>query len=162
MIILYTNIRIHGLSGQEIYDFMLNPTDETYRQWWPGAHLAFHVEKRFPNHIGDLIYFDEYIGRRRLKFKGVVKEAIPGKRIVWQVKKIWTMPARVSLDFKDFDKGVEITHTLSVGFNQIGRLLDPILRLYFSAEFEKELNAHVQTEFQKLADVLNERINGKQ
>ncbi|RPI75312.1 MAG: hypothetical protein EHM45_15290 [Desulfobacteraceae bacterium] len=119
MITMRAKIRISRLSGEKIYHFMLHPTNEAYRQWWPGTHLAFHTIKRFPDNLGNLVFFDEYVGKRRLTFKGVVKEAIPGKRIVWQVKKIWTMPARVSLDFKDFDKGVEITHTLSVAFKKI-------------------------------------------
>ena len=58
------------------------------------------------------------------------------------------------LEFNDSDDGVVITHTLKVGFTGVGRLLDPILRLYLSTSFEKELEEHTKIEFTKLAAIL--------
>ncbi|MCK4692036.1 MAG: hypothetical protein KAT23_00305 [Anaerolineales bacterium] len=77
-----TEVAVKRISGKSIYDFMLNSTDKDYQEWWEGTHLAFHTIQRFPNDLGNLVYVDEYVGSRRLKFEGVVIKLIPGKEIV--------------------------------------------------------------------------------
>lgn len=155
MIVMRTAVEIRGISGRSVSDFMLNCTDEDYQNWWAGTHLAFHTTRRFPNDLGNLVYFDEYVGRRRLKFEGVVVKSIPGKEIVWQVKKVVRLPAWLVLEFDDSDEGVVITHTMKVGFGGIGRLLDPFLRLNLTRGFEKDLEEHAHIEFTKLAEILS-------
>jgi hypothetical protein len=105
--------------------------------------------------VGNLVYFDEYVGGYRLRFKAVVTEIISGKKLVWQMKKIVKLPAWLALDFEDNKDSVNIVHTLSIGFGGVGRFLDPILRVYFSAKFQRELESHAQVEFHKLADMLS-------
>ena len=90
MIVMRTEVHVTGTTGHSIYEFMLNCTDEEYQNWWPGTHLAFHTTRRFPGNVGNRVYFDEYVGSRRLRFSGVVVRCDPGKKIVWQmVKGIW-------------------------------------------------------------------------
>ncbi len=155
MIRMTTRVDVKGVTGQAVSDFMLNCTDRDYQRWWPGTHLAFHTLKRRPGHVGSLVYFDEYVGRRRLAFQGVVTELIPGKRLVWQMQKVIRLPGWLMLDFSDHAGGVTITHTLAVGWTGIGRVLDPILRIYLSPGFERELQMHARTEFPKLAELLS-------
>ncbi len=155
MIAMTTGVSVSGISGRSIYDFMLNCTDKDYQDWWGGTHLAFHTTRRFPNDLGNLVYFDEYVGRRRLKFEGVVAKIIPGKEIVWQMKKVVRLPAWLVLELEDNDEGVVITHTIKAGFAGIGRLLDPFLRLYLNKGFEKDLEEHAYIEFAKLAEILS-------
>ena len=155
MIAMTTEVSVSGISGRSIYDFMLNCTDKDYQDWWGGTHLAFHTTRRFPNDLGNLVYFDEYVERRRLKFEGVVAKIIPGKEIVWQMKKVVRLPAWLVLELKDNDEGVVITHTIKAGFAGIGRLLDPFLRLYLNKGFEKDLEEHAYIEFAKLAEILS-------
>ncbi len=155
MIEMRAEVNVRGVSGRNISDFMLNCTDVDYRNWWPGTHLAFHTIKRFPGDLGNLVYFDEYVGRRRLKFEGVVMKSIPGKEIVWQMKKIVRLPVWLVLEFDDSDEGVVITHTIKAGFTGGGRLLDPFLRLYLTKGFEQDLEAHAQIEFTRLAEILS-------
>lgn len=155
MILMRTEVEVSGISGRTVSDFMLNCTDEDYQSWWPGTHLAFHTVNRFPNDLGNLVHIDEYVGSRRLKFEGVVVKTIPGKEIIWQVKKVLRLPAWLVLEFRDSSKGVVIAHTLKVGFGGIGRLLDPFLRLYLTSGFEKDLEKHAHIEFTKLAEVLS-------
>jgi hypothetical protein len=150
-----TEVTVKGLSGKSISNFMLNCTDQDYQDWWTGTHLAFHTIKRFPNDLGNLVYFDEYVGKRRLRFQGIVIKNTPGKEIVWQMKKGIKIPAWLALVFKDNDQGVQITHTVKAGFSGIGRILDPFLRLYFTTDFEKELDEHAHIEFTKLAKILS-------
>lgn len=135
---------------------MLHCTDEQYAKWWPGTHLAFHTVKHMPNDIGSLVYFDEMIGSHRLKYKAVVVEATPDRKITWQMKKFVRLPGFLSLELNDTDVGLEIVHTLSVGYdNAFSRLsLDPLVRLYANKKYENDLAEHANTEFNKLAELL--------
>ncbi len=42
----------------------------------------------------------------------------------------------------------------SVPLTGIGRLLDPIFRIYFSPRFERAMDEHVRAEFPRLRDML--------
>jgi hypothetical protein len=154
MITMETRIDVKGICGKDVADFMLRCTDADYRRWWQGTHLAFHTVKRYPNEIGNLVYFDEYVGRRRLKFWGVITAYVPARKIVWQMKAIFRLPGWLVLDFEDRQEGLRITHSVLVGFCGAGASLDPILKIYFSRAFEKELAEHAQTEFDRLAALL--------
>lgn len=155
MLTIRSVVPVKGIRGQEVIEFMLNCTDEDYQKWWPGTHLTFHTLKRYPNNLGNLVYFDEYIGRYRLQFKGVVTEIIPNRKIVWQMLKGIRLPAWLILEFKEQHDGVVITHTVKAGFEGGGKILDPLLRLYFTAAFITALNQHAQIEFPKLAESLS-------
>lgn len=150
-----TEVHVQGISGGSILDFMLRCTDEEYRRWWPGTHLAFHTIERRPGNLGNLVYFDEYVGRYRLKFSGVVSEIVPGKKVVWQMKRIVKLPGWLALEFEDVPGGVRIVHMVSIGFGGPGRFLDPVLKRLFSSRFEKELAEHAQTEFKRLVEILS-------
>ena len=155
MITMKTDVNVNGTSAKDICNFMLNCTDQDYQDWWKGTHLAFHTIKRFPNEIGNLVHFDEYVGKRRLKFEAIVTKFIPGKEMVWQMKKAIPLPAWLVMEFEDNDRGVRISHTLKAGFSGIGKIFDPLLRIYLSKEFEQELNEHAHIEFAKLAHAAN-------
>ena len=154
MITLQSKVDVDGISAEALSDFMLNCTDADYQRWWPGTHLAFHTIKRFPGYIGNRVRFDEYVGRRRLKFDAVVTVAEPGRRIVWQMKWLFRLPAWLILEFEPRPGGVRLIHTLQAGYAGIGRILDPLLRLYLSHQFERELDRHAHAEFPKLGDLL--------
>lgn len=155
MIELRTKVELGGISGSSVADFMLYCTDQDYQEWWPGTHLAFHTIKRFPGDLGNLVYFDEYLGGRRLRFKGVVVKHTPGREIVWQLKKGLRLPAWLVLELDDHDAGVTITHTIKVGLAGVGRFFDPLLRLFLNQEFEGDLVQHARTEFKELAKILS-------
>lgn len=152
MLKLETRVHVDGLTAEEIFDFLTNPTDPAYQAWWPGVHLHLRLLERRAGHVGDVLYMDEYVGRRRLRLRGVVLEAAPGRRLVWQFKRVVRLPARLSLEFAERDAGVDITHTLEAGFSRFPRLQRPLLRLYFTNEFAGALDEHVRTEFPLLRD----------
>ena len=77
MLTLQTSIRVDGITAAEIFDFLANPDDESYQAWWPGTHLHLHLLERGVAHVGDLIYMDEYIARRRVRMRGVVLGPCP-------------------------------------------------------------------------------------
>jgi hypothetical protein len=155
MIIMRAEVEVKGVSAKSISDFMLNCTNEDYQNWWPGTHLAFHTIKRLPNNMGNLVYFDEYVGSRRLRFEGVVVKNISGKEIVWQMRMVVELPAWLTLELDDRVDGVVITHTLKAGLAGIGRVLDPLLRLYLTEDFRKDMEEHAYTEFTRLATILS-------
>lgn len=159
MIRLRTQIAVPGVTGIEIFDFLLNCTDAEYQRWWPGTHLSFHTIKRIPGEVGNLVMMDEFIGNRRVRAKGLVTEVEPGKRLVWQLRKLVPLPVWLSLEFEEQGDTLQLTHTIEAGFNGIGRVLDPLLRLYLSRQFAEALDEHVRIELPKLRDFLR---NGRE
>ena len=158
MIEMVAEVMVSGVTGEQITGFMLNCEDKSYRDWWPGTHLAMHTIKRFAENRGNLVFFDEYVGNRRLRFNGIVVENIPGKKVVWQMVKWIKLPARVVLECTEQNNQLMISHTLRAGVSGIGRLLDPILRLYLNRNFEKDLGEHAHIEFTRLAHRLQSHL----
>ena len=156
MLTFRTSIRVDGITGIEVFEFLADPDDASYQTWWPGTHRQLHTLKRGADgHVGDLVHMDEYVGTRRLRMAAVVTEAVHGRRLAWQLKKLIRLPAWLFLELDDYEDGVAITHTTRAGFRGVGRVLDPVLRLFFSKEFVRELDQHVRTEFPLLRDLLH-------
>jgi hypothetical protein len=154
MIRLQTNIRVPGLNGREVTDFMLNCDDASYQAWWPGVHLQLHTVRRVAGDVGNVVYMDEYVGRFRLKSHAIVTSAVPGKEITWQFMRGVKLPGKLILRLEDGPEGVDISHTVEAGFRGPGRVFDAILRFLFTSEFADALDTHVRTEFPQLRDLL--------
>lgn len=157
MVTISSIVNVHGVNADDILNFMLNCTDEEYQRWWPGTHIAFHTIQRFDHQIGNIVYFDEYIGKKHLVFKGMITDHIPGKKIIWQLIKGWRLPVFVMLETQQQRDYLQITHTLAIGFNGLGRLFDPLIRLFVTKKFCQALDAHAQAEFPMLAQRLIEK-----
>ena len=160
MVTFETRIQVDEITATEIFDFLADPDDESYRAWWPGTHLQFHTVERGDEHLGDVVFMDEYIGKRRLRMRALVTDAVPGRKLDWQLRKGIRLPARLSLGLEDYEGGAEITHTVRTGFRGLGRILDPVLRVVMSESFARDLDAHVRTEFPLLRDLLRKRRAG--
>jgi hypothetical protein len=154
MLTIETQAVVEGISGHAITGFLLDCNDERYQQWWPGTHLHLHALCSSPGHRGDVVYMDEYIGARRVKLTGIVTEAVPGSRIVWQLKKGIRLPVRLGLELTDVEGGVALRHTITAGWRGLGRLLDPLWSLWFSPAFARAMDQHVRAEFPLLRDRL--------
>lgn len=155
MLNLTTEVFVKGLTGKEITDFLVQCDDGQYQKWWSGVHLQFHTIKRYPESAGSVVYMDEFVGKHRVKMKGVVVNFIPGKKLLLQFKKLIRLPAWLLMEFDDREGGVFIRHIITAGYNGIGKLLDPLLKLHFSDDFRKAMDEHVKTEFPKLRDLLH-------
>jgi hypothetical protein len=155
MLVVESSVFVGGITGTEITEFLLSPSDERYRAWWPGTHLRFHVVANARGHVGDVVWMDEYVGSRRLRMSGVVVEAQPGRRITWQLKRWLRLPGWLRLELVDQPDGCLVRHAVEIGYRGVGRLLDPILRLYLSPRFAAELDEHIHTEFPRLRDYLH-------
>jgi len=154
MVVLQTRVFVKGITGKRVTDFFINCTDSDYQRWWEGTHLEFHTINRTTDGIGSLVYFDEYVGKHRLKFKGRITDHAAGKRIEYRMVRGLSLPARLVIEFQDRPYGVDIVHTVKAGYQGMGKILDPLIRLYLSDAFEKALNKHADTEFSKLGDLL--------
>jgi hypothetical protein len=155
MLTIRTQVHVPDITGAELLKFMLHCTDREYQAWWEGTHLEFHTIRRYPNDVGNLVYMDEFVGKKRVKMLAIVTEVEPGRKVVWQMKKIVRLPVWLSIDLADDAKGVTLTHTILAGFKGPGKILDPILGLYFSNEFCRAMDEHAQIEFPKLRDMLH-------
>ena len=144
------------MSGREVTDFLLDCTDDRYQRWWPGTHLELHAVTRGRGHVGDVVLMDEYIGKRRVRMLAAVVEVVPGQKIVWRLRKGVRLPVWLTVELADHDGGVDLRHTITVGFRGVGRVLDPLFRLYFSAEFAAAMDEHARTAFPHLRDYLGE------
>jgi hypothetical protein len=90
---------------------------------------------------------DEYVGKRRIRMTAIVREAVPGRRLVWQLEKLVPLPVRLTLDLADTGSGVLVNHRGTAGFRGLGSLLDPLWRVAFTTSFARALDDHVHTEF---------------
>ena len=154
MIEIRTEVKLTGVSGKKISDFLLRCNDQEYQNWWPGTHLAWHTKSQKPDDIGNVVYFDEYVGKQRLKFDAVVVKYVPGKEIIWQMKRLIKLPAWLIIRFEDSQRGTLLVHTIQAGFPGPGKILDPWLKLFFTEQFGKDMDEHAKTEFNKLALIL--------
>lgn len=154
MLTLQTKTHVDRLKGEQVFDFLVNADDHEYQAWWPGVHLQLHTLKRFASNIGNIVFMEEYIGEYRVKSTSVLVEAIPSRRLVWQSRKGIRLPVRLSLEMDDDQTGVTITHTIRVGFQGPGSVLDIVFRAFFSAKFTTAIQEHVKTEFPKLRNLL--------
>lgn len=159
MIQLVTQIHVDGLKAKEITDFFASCNDEAYQKWWPGTHIQMHPVKGRADEIGALIYMDEFIGKRRLRMTGELIDLIPGKRFVWQPRFYLPLPVWLSIEFVDDRMGVQITHVIEAGYAGVGRIFDPLFRLWFSRRFAEDMDEHARTEFPKLRDLLHSGWN---
>ena len=156
MLIFETKFKVKNLTGKEITDFLLNPEDAFYSQWWPDVHLQLHSEKNDINLAPETSSKKKYMDNRSYRLRGMVIRSVPGREIVWQAKKVVHFPIKLLLQLEDDDEGVHIVHTVKIGYRGIGSLLDPVLKSIFSKDFERKMETHIKTEFPKLRNLLRQ------
>ena len=156
-----TKLTVPNAKAEQFYDFMINPDNDRYRAWWPEEHLEFYITKRgADNHLGDEVYYDEYLGEeRRLKFFAVVITADCPNIIAWQMKKAGVLlPAVLSVEFTDTPEGLHINHELRIGFGGAGKILAPFIKLYYTKSYADALEKHCLEEWPRLAEYLNRKL----
>ena len=81
-IVLTDSIEINT-TPDKIFEFFLRIVDDaSYRAWHPEDHVAFRWIKGVPWQEGSVAYAEEYIHGELHKFKFLVKEIVPGQKIV--------------------------------------------------------------------------------
>ena len=156
MLAIESRVTVPNLTASEVTSFMLDCSDATYQKWWPGVHLHLHpLASGGADHVGDIVFMDEFVGSRRLRMTAVVVRAEPGRKTSWQMKKVVRLPAWLTIEVVDSADDVVITHTITAGWGGVGRLLDPLLRLYLSPDFAVAMDRHVHTEFPLIGERLH-------
>jgi hypothetical protein len=157
MFSLVTRTHVAGLSGLEITDFLATCDDESFRRWWPGTHFHLHTVKGTPGTLGSVIFMDEMIGRRRVKVKCELVELLPGRKLVWQLRRpLFRLPVKLIFSLQDDGAGVQVEHAIEVGYAGAAAFLDPLLRPFFPPRFAADKDEHVRTELPKLRDLLRQ------
>jgi hypothetical protein len=107
-------------------------------------------------HLGDRVLMDEYVGSRRVRMVGEVIEAVPGERIVWQMRhRGLRLPVWLTLTLVTRGHDVRLRHSISAGWRGRARVLDALWRLYFTPSFARATDRHVRTEFALLRNLLH-------
>jgi hypothetical protein len=149
MVVIESSAHVADMKANRVIHFFLHATDDAYRRWWPGTHLAMHPLNGEPG-VGQVVWMDEWVGSRRLRFVCAVTDLGPG-HITWQFRRLVRLPCWLDLRIVDDEAGATVTHTIRAGYaGALGRLLDPLLRLYFTPGFERMMEAHFRTEFSTL------------
>jgi len=149
-----------GANAEQFYEFMINPPPEVYAHWLPNEHHVFHVVKYSKTTpVGDLIFFDQHISpKHRLKFFTVTKTANKPSRVVYQMRKFGVnIPGYLELEFCDASDGLLLIETIRIGYNSIGKALDPFIRMVFNKSFFEALDGHHKREWADLAKVLSKQ-----
>ncbi|MDA3936652.1 MAG: hypothetical protein PF636_07300 [Actinomycetota bacterium] len=153
MLTIESSMHVPQMRAAQVIDFFLHPRDDLYQRWWPGVHFGMHPLNETIG-IGQAVYMDELVGRRRLRFSCLVTD-LSSDSITWQFRRLVRLPCWLVLAIADDEDGATITHSIRAGYRSgIGRLLDPFLRVYFSPTFEQAMEEHFRTEFSTLPQVL--------
>lgn len=158
---LETRAHVTGLSARAAYDFMIVPPAHDFQTWWPGTHLVSRVLRQGvasdgkPCDVGTRIYLEQMIGPFHVRETADIVAATPGRSFTRQVIVAGLrLPIFITFDLEDDRTGVTITHTIRAGFCGVGRLLDPLFRLYFTKRFAAELDEHLRIEYVLLREVV--------
>ena len=153
MVVVESSMHVAGMRAARVIHFFLHPADDVYQRWWPGTHLSMHPLND-ESGVGQVVYMDELVGSRRLRYACIVTDLGP-TQITWQFRRLVRLPCWLGLRIVDDEAGATITHTIRAGYaGALGRLLDPLLRLYFSSGFERMMDEHFKTEFSMLPQIL--------
>jgi len=149
--------KLSNAKANEFFDFMVNPPAEIYKNWLPKEHFKFLVVKQSnESPINDLVYYDQSIGNKyRLKFHAIIRIVDKPNNIVFQMRKFGiNLPGFLELNFTDTSEELILTETLRIGFNGIGKVCDPFIKIYFNKDFFREMNDHHKREWKNLVEVL--------
>ena len=152
------NMNVPNAKAEQFYNFMINPETEKYKQWLPDEHFEFYfVKKSKTSPLNDLVYFDEILGTRkhRLKFYAKIVKTEKLNKVVFQMKKFGIkLPAFLDLEFANNEKGLALRHEVRIGWKGLGKIIDPLVKIFYNKLFFKALESHCHREWPVLADIV--------
>jgi len=149
--------KLPNAKAGDFFNFMINPPPDVYADWLPDEHYEFHLIKKGKNEpVGNFFYFDQNIGKKyRMKFHATMITAERPNKVVFKMQKFGvSLPGFLELEFDDMTDGLELTERIRIGFNGIGRVLDPFIRIVYNKRFFEEMDDHHKREWQSLSDIL--------
>jgi len=149
--------KLPNAKAEDFFNFMTNPPPAVYADWLPDEHYEFHlIKKGKSDPIGNFFYFDQNIGKKhRMKFHATIIAAERPNKVLYQMRKFGiTLPGFLELEFENIPDGLALTEQIRIGFNGIGRVFDPFIRIVYSKGFFEEMDGHHKREWQSLAGIL--------
>lgn len=157
MIKIIAKAEIMNYKAEDAVTFFINCTDQQYAAWWQDTHMQFHTIKRTKSVIGSIVYFDEYVGSRRLKFQSLITHYDSRGIVEYQMIKFGVkLPGWLHLEFTQKRADVSVIHTLKIGFSGWLSILDCIIRLFIPKTFINDLEQHAKEEFNRLSNLSSE------
>lgn len=149
-----------GLKAKDVIHFLLTMDDKDYKGWWPGTHLKCVRKKhRFYKHepfLGDIVYTKEKLGSLTVPLAGMVISVVPERQITWQALLFgMRIPGALQVSVEDAEGGVKVRHSVIIGYDGIGKVFDPIIKLFIPEALVKTIDEHARIEFSMLRDVLH-------
>lgn len=155
MIVMHTTNTVKELSAKVTQEFLMNCNDEMYQKSWPGVHIQKHLIKRGGNdHIGDVVYAFEHVGKFTIEVKMKVIKYIPEKLLEFRVfmGKIGSLvPIFLLVETEDCPEGVHLSNKFLIGWNGIGKAFDSIIGIFFPKELRDAMKEHTIIEWPLIA-----------
>ena len=144
MIVLKDEIEVKAPPSKFVEWF--SHIDEKYREWH-SEHILARYTRGTPFEEGSILYFEEYIGKPKYKFRFLVTRVEPNKRMEYRILFPYTLlNARGSFTFQQQGDTTLFTAVVSVGWGgAVGRLLDRIFLLFGRGIF-REIRRHMADE----------------
>ena len=164
MIFCTFELTIPDAKADSLYGFVVQAYDKGCGEWQLEDDFFFSITTYGKeNHFSDAILAVEYLGEnrriafngRRVSFFGVVLRKRHSVKLKGWAKNInIRIPMIMELELYTTDEGALAKHKLCFGYLGIGRLLNPLIKLYCNKSFCKGFKEHCEMEWLKLAERL--------
>jgi hypothetical protein len=150
MIYCITEIFVRDKSASQVFDWIVNLDQERYLQWHPD-HTVYRIEKTTNEYLGSTVYYEQILNGPGANFEWKVIDIEENEHILYKARFIY--PIYLSLSMEDIEGGVEVTHSLLLGFVAKGfeKPLDWFVgKFIFTAEAAQASHRHAHEEFKNL------------
>jgi hypothetical protein len=137
-------------SPEKIWDFLIN-IEKNYSAWHPNDHILFQWTSGAPFEAGATFYAEQYMVGEKVKYKGKIKECIPGEKITMS----FSFP--LSLITEKIEMIIENHGTYSTFKHLTYMRFKFLSRTIFKKQNIKMLNdmdAHVRTEGENMKNIV--------
>jgi hypothetical protein len=147
------NIKLKGVTIDSVYNFMCSLNLEKYQQWH-FEHNDFKMIKGRINKAGSILFFDEYVGKLRVRYRWKVFKIKDKRRIV--LKAIHIIPVFLDISLSSVYNGLIVIHELRFGFKSPAfKPIDWLIETFiFTGKVQNEMKRHVIEEFKMLEEIL--------
>ena len=115
------------------------------------VHIKFHTLKHSNKVLGNKVYFDEYVGKKRLKFKAIISDYQPNYCIEYQMIKGVKLPIWLRMEFTQQGSEIEVMHAIKVGFSGWFKSVNYLISPFITKKFVMDLENHAEEEFNRLS-----------
>lgn len=154
LLVLKDSIEIKA-RPEKIWGFFAN-LEKNYTTWHPKDHVLFKWTKGKPMEVGSKIYAEQYVRGKITKYKGIVAEAVPNRKIVFR----WSFPISLvspKIEWLIEKKGPNSVFT-AITYMRCGKLFQKLFK-----KGTKDLIAahdkHVEVEGKNLKKILEKGNN---